>query len=96
MDGSVFQEPDVNKDQAYHQIALACLKTLRESNSAESKNQAQALYDAIDQAFEGQLALLLAELEDSKQRLSLISQLDPQRHSLADAQAIIAANSTAH
>lgn len=86
----------MNKDQAYHQIALACLKTLRESNAGESKDAAQELYDTIDQAFQGQFALVLAELEDSKQRLNLINQLDPQRHSVADAQAIINANGTAH
>lgn len=86
----------MNKDQAYHQIALACLKTLRQSNAAEAADQAQELYRTIDQAFEGQFAQVMAELEDAKQRLSLISQLDPARHSLTDAQDIIAASGTAH
>ncbi|KZZ46276.1 MAG: hypothetical protein MK185_01975 [Saccharospirillaceae bacterium] len=86
----------MNKDQAYHQIALACLKSLRESNAANSKDQAQELYDAIDEGFQNQFALVMAELEDAKQRLSLINQLDPKQHSLADAQAIINAQGTAH
>ena len=86
----------MNKDQAYHQIALACLKTLRESTAADSKNQAQELYDAIDQGFQSQFALVIAELEDAKQRLELIRQLDPKQHSLADTQDIILAQGTAH
>lgn len=86
----------MNKDQAYHQIALACLKTLRNANSAEAKDQVTELYEAIDQGFQGQFALVMAELEDAKQRLSLINQLDPKQHSLADAQAIINATGTAH
>ena len=86
----------MNKDQAYHQIALACLKTLRESTSANNKDQAQELYEAIDQGFQSQFALVIAELEDAKQRLNLINQLDPKRHSLDDAQAIASATGTAH
>jgi len=86
----------VNKDQAYHQIALACLKSLRDNPTAASKDKAQELFDTIDQAFQSQFALVLAELEDAKQRLALIDQLDPQQHSLADAQAIINAKGTAH
>lgn len=86
----------MNKDKAYHQIALACLKTLREGRAANSNDQVQELYQVIDQAFAGQFALLLTELEDAKGRLHQIEQLDPLKHSLADAQAIIQYHGTAH
>lgn len=80
----------MNKDQTYHQIALACLKTLREPQNAAADNQVENLYKAIDEAFESQMALLLAELEEQRQRLNLIQSLDPKQHSLEDAQAIAA------
>jgi hypothetical protein len=86
----------VNKDQAYHQIALACLKTLREAPAGENDNRVDGLYQAIDEAFQSQLGLLAEELEQARQRLQLIAQLDPARHSLADAQAIAQSNETAH
>lgn len=86
----------MNKDQAYHQIALACLKTLRNGNAASNEDTAKALYDAIDAAFEQQFALVLTELEDSQARLNAIKQLDPNRHSLADALQIVDHNGTAH
>lgn len=78
----------MNKDKAYHQIALACLKALRENPNVSAHNPAQALYNAIDEAFSQQSALLLMELEDSKQRLKAISALNDQQHTLSDAQAI--------
>jgi len=86
----------VNKDQAYHQRALACLKALRTPAGASAEDPVKELYSVIDNAFESQFALLVAELEDSKHRLNQIQQLDPQRHTLADAQAIINHNGTAH
>ncbi len=78
----------MNKDKAYHQIALACLKALRENHSISAQNPAKALYNAIDEAFSQQSALLLMELEDSQQRLKAISALNDQQHTLSDAQAI--------
>lgn len=86
----------MNKDQAYHQIALACLKALRTPAGVSAEDPVKELYAVIDDAFNKQFALLVAELEDHRHRLSLIQQLDPQRHSLADAQAIIQHNGTAH
>lgn len=86
----------MNKDQAYHQIALACLKTLRETPAGESDDRISSLYQAIDEAFQSQLGLLAEELEQHRQRLQLISQLDPKQHTLADAQAIANTNETAH
>jgi len=86
----------VNKDQACHQIALACLKTLREGRNAASEDQVKALYEAIDGAFQSQFSLVIAELEDAKERLNLIAGLDPARHSLSDAQDIIHHKGTAH
>lgn len=85
----------MNKDQAYHQIALACLKTLR-STAATNEDTVKVLYDAIDVAFQQQFALMLAELNDTKDRLNRIQALDPQQHSLTDAQAIVANRGRAH
>jgi hypothetical protein len=86
----------VNKDQAYHQIALACLKTLREGGNATSEDQIKALYNAIDTAFQSQFSLVITELEDARHRLKLIAELDPAQHALKDAQDIINNNGTAH
>ncbi|MAK92123.1 MAG: hypothetical protein CMI08_01470 [Oceanospirillaceae bacterium] len=86
----------MNKDQAYHQIALACLKALKDPKAASAEDPVKNLYSVIDQAFEQQFALLLAELDDCKQRLNAIDQLDPKRNSLADAQVIATAKGTAH
>lgn len=86
----------MNKDKAYHQIALACLKTLRTNPSVTATSPAKALYEAIDEAFSQQCALLLMELEDSQERLNAISALNEQRHSLADAQAIANKKAQAH
>lgn len=86
----------VNKDHAYHQIALACLKTLQSSQSVSAQDQAHSLYEAIDQAFESQMALVLAELDDCKQRLASIRALQPEHHALGDAHDIIDANQRAH
>ena len=86
----------MNKDQAYHQIALACLKALKDPKEASAEDPVKNLYAVIDEAFEQQFALLLAELEDCKQRLSAIDQLNPERHTLADAQAISGSQGTAH
>jgi len=90
------KETPVNKDQLYHNIALACLKTLREGSHAEAEDKVKALYDSIDIAFQSQFALLVTELEDTRARLSQVAALDPSRHSLQDAQAIINAEGTAH
>ncbi len=86
----------MNKDQAYHQIALACLKTLRSGKAASNEDTAKSLYDAIDNAFEQQFSLVLTELEDNRTRLNAIAQLDPERHTLADAQSIANNHGTAH
>ncbi|MEQ3693926.1 MAG: hypothetical protein ABNH15_02360 [Alcanivorax sp.] len=86
----------MNKDQLYHQIAVTCLKTLREGSNAEAGDQVKALYDAIDTAFQSQFALLVTELEDAKERLNHIAALDPERHTLRDAQIIIDQSGTAH
>lgn len=86
----------MNKDQLYHQIAVTCLKTLREGKSAEAEDQVKALYDAIDTAFQSQFALLVTELDDARERLNHIAALDPDRHSLKDAQIIIDQSGTAH
>lgn len=85
----------MNKDQLYHQIALACLKTLRQGQGAAAEDQIQALYQSIDDAFEQQTHLLMVELADAKQRLHTIATLDPQ-HTLTDAQLIAQDDSTAH
>ena len=86
----------MNKDQAYHQIALACLKALRSPSPAVNEDPAKALYSVIDDAFSRQTALLLAELEDYRHRLDAIAALDPQRHSLADAQNIARKQEQSH
>lgn len=86
----------MNKDQLYHQIALTCLKTLREGRGAESADQVKALYDAIDTAFQAQFALLVTELDDARERLNHIAALDPARHTLKDAQLILEQTGTAH
>lgn len=86
----------MNKDQAYHQIALACLKALREPSNVSAESPAQALYNTIDQAFNQQHALLMAELADCYERLKRISALDPAQHSLSDAQAIAHRDNTSH
>lgn len=86
----------MNKDKAYHQIALACLKTLQEGKGSSSEDQIKSLYEAIDQGFQTQFKLVLTELDDAKARLNYISRLDPEQHNLADAQAIIHQNKTSH
>lgn len=85
----------MNKDKAYHQIALACLKTLR--NTAASRDDAVSeLHQAIDVAFQQQFALLLSELNDYRDRLKHIEALDPEQHTLADAQEIAGRKGKAH
>lgn len=86
----------MNKDHAYHQIALACLKALRTPAAAQARDPAQALYEVIDNAFRQQNALLLAELDDCQQRLNQIRALDGQRHTLADAQLIAHKTRSSH
>lgn len=86
----------MNKDKAYHQIALACLKALRAPSSSTAEDPAAALYDVIDDAFSRQTALLMAELEDYRRRLDTIAALDPQRHSLTDAQVIARPQKASH
>ena len=85
----------MNKDQTYHQIALACLKTLRSPNNAAAQDPSKALYHSIDQAFEQQYALLLAELADCQERLNAICALETTK-SLADAQAIASHKAVRH
>lgn len=85
----------MNKDQAYHQIALACLKALK-NTAASSEDPIKQLYTVIDEAFEQQTALLMVELEVQKARLNDIASLDPAQHTLADAQVIARHNGTAH
>lgn len=85
----------MNKDQAYHQIALACLKTLR-STAADKQDSVTALHEAIDAAFQEQFALILAELEDQRTRLMLIENLNPEQHGLEDAQQIAARQTQPH
>lgn len=79
--------PIVKKEQLYHQIAHACLQVLKTPKS-DNKAQIKAVYDAIDQAFLNQSALLSSELDDCKQRLQLISELNDSEHNLQDAQLI--------
>lgn len=86
----------MNKDQAYHQIALACLKALKTPANVANEDPVKSLYEVIDQAFEQQFALLMVELESNRERLNQIAALDPAHHSLADAIAIARQNSTAH
>lgn len=86
----------MKKDKAYHQIALACLKALRTPRNSSAEDPAAALYDVIDDAFSRQTALLMAELEDYRRRLDAIAALDPQRHSLAEAQAIARPQQASH
>lgn len=86
----------MNKDQAYHQIALACLKALRSPSHVSSDNPTETLYQAIDQAFSEQFALLLMELEEAQTRLKAIAALDPQRHTLEDAKNLATKTSRPH
>ncbi|MGB1091057.1 MAG: hypothetical protein ACPGYX_02950 [Oceanobacter sp.] len=85
----------MNKDKAYHQIALSCLKTLR-ATSADKNDAVAELHGAIDKAFQEQFALVLAELEDCQNRLMLINALNPSKHSLTDAQQIAVSRDIAH
>lgn len=86
----------MNKDQAYHQIALACLKVLKNPTGVTQDNPTTALFTAIDEAMRSQYSLLLEELEQSKERLNAICALDPETSTLADAQAIAQERSTKH
>ncbi|MBE0483188.1 MAG: hypothetical protein IBX52_06760 [Bacterioplanes sp.] len=86
----------MNKDHAYHQIALACLKTLRQNQTSSEKDTIKQLYQAIDQAFEQQHALMMVEMEQMQAKIDQIEQLDPQQHTLEEAQAFLRANGTAH
>lgn len=85
----------MKKEKLYHQIAHACLQVLK-SPKADSKEQVKAVYDAIDNAFQNQSALLSSELEDCKKRLQLIGELDAAEHSLLDAQQIARQDSAKH
>lgn len=86
----------MNKDKAYHQIALACLKTLRTPTNASAQDPTAALFKSIDEAFSAQYDLLLTELADYQARLNAIAALDPTQHKLADAQAIATAKTQHH
>ncbi len=85
----------MKKEKLYHQIAHACLQVLK-SPKADSKEQVKAVYDAIDNAFQNQSALLSSELEDCKKRLQLIGELDATEHNLLDAQQIARQDSAKH
>lgn len=85
----------MNKDQAYHQIALACLKTLRSGQNAASEDTVKALYETIDTAFEAQYFLLVSELSEAKRRLSDIAALG-EHCTLKDAQLIATSEPAAH
>lgn len=85
----------MKKETLYHQIAHACLQVLK-SPKADNKEQVKDVYNAIDQAFQNQFALLSAELEDCKQRLDLISELDESQHNLQDAQQIARQDKAKH
>jgi len=85
----------VKKEKLYHQIAHACLQVLK-TPKADNKEQVKAVYDAIDLAFQSQFALLSSELEDCKQRLQLIENLDETEHNLQDAQQIARQDSAKH
>lgn len=86
----------MNKDQIYHRIALACLKTLRDGKNTGSEDQVKSLYDAIDQGFEDQFSLLVQELDETKARLDAIARLNPEKHTLDDAHAIIFQQKISH
>ncbi|WP_430461903.1 hypothetical protein ACQUQU_03685 [Thalassolituus sp. LLYu03] len=86
----------MNKDQAYHQIALACLKALKTPTNVANEDPVSALYQVIDTAFEQQFALMMAELESTRHSLNQIAELDPAHDTLADAQRIARQNGTAH
>ncbi len=61
-----------------------------------NKEQVKAVYDAIDLAFHSQSALLASELEDCKQRLQMICDLDEAEHNLKDAQRIAQQDNAQH
>mgnify|MGYP000213665694 CR=1 FL=1 len=86
----------MKKDKLYHQIAHACLQVLKTPAKSGNKDQVKAVYEAIDQAFHSQFALLSSELDDCKQRLQFIEELDAKEHSLQDAQRIARQDSAKH
>ncbi len=77
----------MNKEKLYHQIAHACLQVLKTPKS-DNADQVKAVYEAIDQAFLNQSALLSSELEDCKNRLQQIAELTDAENDLQDAKAI--------
>lgn len=77
----------MKKEKLYHQIAHACLQVLK-SPKTDNAEQVKAVYDAIDQAFLNQSALLSSELEDCKNKLQLIAELNDEEHDLQDAKTI--------
>ena len=91
-----FQDPIVKKETLYHQIAHACLQVLKAPPNSDNKKQVKAVYDAIDNAFHNQFALLSSELDDCKQRLELIGELDEADHTLKDAQKLARQDSAKH
>lgn len=62
------------QDQRYIQIAKACLKALNHaaSNPSEKEKSIQAVYDAIDTAFNKQTAVLQRELQTATKALEQI------------------------
>lgn len=86
----------MKKETLYHQIAHACLQVLKTPPKSDNKKQVKAVYDAIDNAFHNQFALLSSELDDCKQRLEMIGELDDADHTLKDAQKIARQDSAKH
>jgi len=62
------------QDQRYIQIAKACLKALNQaaSNPSDREKSIQAVYDAIDTAFNKQSAVLQRELQTATKALEQI------------------------
>ena len=59
------------QDQLYNQIAKACLKALNQaaSNPSDKEKNIQAVYDAIDIAFNKQSAIIQRELQTATKAL---------------------------
>lgn len=86
----------MNKEAMYHQIALACLKTLNSTPTDDKQALIQALYEQIDQAFSQQFSLVLDELASRSAQLESIAQLQDGQHTLSDAIALAKNAQNAH
>jgi len=73
------------QDQLYHQIAKACLKALNQaaSNPSDRETSIQAVYDAIDTAFNKQSAILQRELQTATKALEQIKDNTHDAHRIA-------------